>query len=517
MDNMKKAFCMTMAAVTAAAALTGCGNLGLNGGKKKSGEKLTYWMTLDSNIKSQVSGFEETPYAKKLMEETGVEIEYVYQESDEQFNLMIASNELPDIIEHIWKDFPGGPEKAIKDKIIIPLNDYIKDKAPNLAKYYKDHPEIEKSAMTDSGNQYMFPFVRGDEKLLTSAGPIVRRDWLDELGIKEPETIDDWYNMLTEFKTRKGAETPLTIFGYQGVFAFGFLSGAYGTPKTFFVDNGKVKYGPIEDGYKEFLIEMNKWYREGLLDNNFVGIDNKIVDSSILNGKAGATFGSLGSGIGKWLSAATEKGYDLTGVKYPVLKKGDRAFYSSMQNTVPGAGATISTSCKKLDEAFKVLDFAYSEKGKMLNNFGVEGESYEMKNGYPTYTKHITENSDGTPMANILSLYARATGQGPFVQDVRYIVQYASRPQQQEALKAWIDTDCGKHLLPLVTPTSEESSELGKLINECTTYEDESMIGFITGKTSFDKWDEYVSQMKTLGIDRAIEINQKAYDRYQSR
>ena len=43
------------------------------------------------------------------------------------------------------------------------------------------------------------------------------------------------------------------------------------------------------------------------------------------------------------------------------------------------------------------------------------------------------------------------------------------------------------------------------------------MIGFITGKTSFDKWDEYVSQMKTLGIDRAIEINQKAYDRYQSR
>ena len=96
-------------------------------------------------------------------------------------------------------------------------------------------------------------------------------------------------------------------------------------------------------------------------------------------------------------------------------------------------------------------------------------------------------------------------------------MQYASRPQQQEALKAWIDTDCGKHLLPLVTPTSEESSELGKLINECTTYEDESMIGFITGKTSFDKWDEYVSQMKTLGIDRAIEINQKAYDRYQSR
>ena len=153
----------------------------------------------------------------------------------------------------------------------------------------------------------------------------------------------------------------------------------------------------------------------------------------------------------------------------------------------------------------------------MLMNFGIEGESYKMVDGYPEYTELITKNSEGYTMANMLGIYTRTSITGAFEQDARYIEQYASLDVQQEALANWSDTDAASHLLPTVTPSSEESQELSKIINECNTYEEEMTIAFIMGKKSFDEWDAYVSQMKELGIERAIEIYQNAYDRYMKR
>ena len=43
------------------------------------------------------------------------------------------------------------------------------------------------------------------------SGPILRKDWLDELGLEVPETIDEWENVLAQFKEKKGATAPLTI------------------------------------------------------------------------------------------------------------------------------------------------------------------------------------------------------------------------------------------------------------------------------------------------------------------
>ena len=507
---MKKKICILMAS---ALLMTGCSRLGV-GTNKSGSEKLTYWLEINPNIKSVVTDYAETPFAKKLMEETGVDIEFKQQQSVEQFNLMLSSNDLPDVIETSWSNYPGGPDKAIEEKLILPLNDYIEEKAPNLSKYFKEHPEVKKACMTDDGKIYMFPFVRGDKSLLISYGPMVRQDWLEDLGLPLPETMDDWYNMLKAFKTEKHAETPLTMNGYEFL---GFV-GAYGAPRNFFIDDaGMVKYGPIEENYLAFLKEMNKWYSEGLLDRNFTGSDAKIVDSSILNGKAGATTGSLGGGLGKWMSAATEEGYALVGTKHPVLHKGEKSQYSCEQNVVPGLGASISGSCKNIDAAFKVLDYAYSEEGKMLYNFGIEGESYEMVDGYPKYTEKIVNNPDGEPMAQILSMYVRSTALGPFVQDPRYYEQYAGKDYQQDALKKWCDTDCAKHLLPLLSLTAEESKEYAAIMNECKTYEDENTIAFITGTKSFDEWDSYLEQMKVLGIDKALKIQQDAYERYLSR
>lgn len=513
MKKIIKGICL---ALVASSVLSGCSGLGLTKKSSKS-EKITAWMTLGSNAKTLVSNLAETPMGKAWCEATGVDVEFVHAQDADQFNLMLASNDLTDIIETNWTTFPGGPEAALKNNQIIPLNDLIDKHAPNLKKFLAENEEIDKACKTDDGTYYMFPFVRNDEKLLISTGPIVRKDWIEELGLSMPETIDDWETMLRAFKEKKGAKSPLTVSGSTAMLSVGMFSGAYGAPKAFFHDNGMVKYGPVTDGYKECLMTLNRWYEEGLLDRNFVGLDGKVMDTNILTGNSGATLGAVGGGIGKWMGSATEEGFALTGAKYPVLNKGEKSNYSALQNRVPGTGASISSKCKDVESAVKFLDYCYSEEGHMLMNFGIEGESYKMVDGYPEYTELITKNSEGYTMANMLGIYTRTSITGAFEQDARYIEQYASLDVQQEALANWSDTDAASHLLPTVTPSSEESQELSKIINECNTYEEEMTIAFIMGKKSFDEWDAYVSQMKELGIERAIEIYQNAYDRYMKR
>ncbi|WP_289466280.1 hypothetical protein, partial [Klebsiella pneumoniae] len=73
---------------------------------------------------------------------------------------------------------------------------------------------------------------------------------------------------------------------------------------------------------KDFLAQMNAWYEEGLLDPDFASVDGATMQSNILNGVSGATYGSCGSGIGKWMAAAPDAKFNLTGAKYPVVNKG---------------------------------------------------------------------------------------------------------------------------------------------------------------------------------------------------
>ncbi len=490
----------------------------------KSDVTLTWWMELHSNVSQVVKNFGDTEFAKELQKRTGVKIKFIHPASgsraqvNEAFNLMLASGDLPDIIEYYWYDMPGGPNEAIKNGYIHKLNSIIDKYAPNLKAYLKKHPEYDKMVKTDEGSYYVFPFLRADPALVSTAGPIIRKDWLDELGLQVPTTYDEWYTVLKAFKEKKGATVPLSI-RYDNLNAM--LAGGADNTGDFYQENGKVKYGPMEPSRKKFLETMNKWYKEGLLDNNFATNTSKIIDANILTGKAGATYGSGGSGIGRYM-AAMEKDpkFKLTGAPYPSPRKGQKArFANRSQYYGPNSNgsAAISTKCKNVELAARVLDYAYSPEGHRFYNFGIEGVSYTMKNGKPIYTPLITNNPQGLAMTQAMSHYMRSHCNGPFVQDKGYIEQYYNLPEQQEAAKVWPDNDWGKYMLPPITPTPEESRELSRIMNDVNTYVQEMTMKFIMGVESLDKFDDYVAQLKKMGIERAIAINQAALERYKKR
>ena len=102
------------------------------------GGSLTYWLQLNPNVSANFTNLGDTELGKSWIANTGVDIEFQHPASgqeSEQFNLIVADGNFPDIMEWQWvNNYPGGPEKAIDDGVIIALNDVIDQYCPNLKK-----------------------------------------------------------------------------------------------------------------------------------------------------------------------------------------------------------------------------------------------------------------------------------------------------------------------------------------------------------------------------------------------
>jgi len=488
-------------------------------GQRDSGA-LTYWMPLAQNVAANYTNMGQTPYVKKLREQTGIQAEYLHPggNSVEQFNLIIASGDMPDIMEYNWLNYPGGPENAIAERVILRLNDVFEKYAPNVLAYLKANPDIDRMIRTDDGSYYCFPFIRGDFSLLLSSGLLVRQDWLDELGMELPETIDEWHAVLSAFRDRKGITAPFTNYNLSNMpfaYAFGVV------PRNFVVgQDGRIRYSPVEEAYRSYISTVARWYREGLIDPDILAASFDQVSTKMTRGVSGATVAPIGSGMGTWTASARQQNpsFALSGAPIPALRKGERPYLSYAVYPYAGiSSAAITAKTRNVEAAARYLDWNYSEEGYILNNFGIEGESFHWVDGYPAYTDLILNNPDGRPVAQGLGAYTRAQDSGPFVQDPRYLEQYYTLPEQKDALARWAFPDMLKHIVPPLTPTPAESAEFAAIMAEVNTYQREMESKFIIGTEPLSNWDTYVGTIKRLGIDRAIEIQNAALSRYNAR
>jgi putative aldouronate transport system substrate-binding protein len=493
----------------------------------KTDKKLSYWGEINGNLIGIKPTHDEIPFFQDWQKKTGVSLEFTAPptgQTKEALNVMLASGDLPDMIEYNYLgDFPGGPEKAIKDGYILKLNDLIDKHAPNLKKFLQENPDIDKMVKTDSGSYYAFPFIRGDEYLRVFQGPIIRKDWLDELGLPVPETIEDWTKTLTAFKEKKGAAAPFAVVSKPRFFnesGNGAFIGAFGVTRGFYLEDGTVKFGPAESGFKDYLSLFSQWYGDGLLDKNIATADTKSLDGNMASGATGASVGNAGGGIGKWqpLVEGNDPKAVLVAAPYPVLNKGETPKFGQKHKAYASEGTVaISATAKDPVLAVKMLDYGYSEEGRMFFNFGTEGISYNLEDGYPKYTDLLMKNPDKLAPAQAISLYARGSYNGPFIQDKRYAEQFFALQTQRDAVGIWQKTDADKYSLPPITPTPEESSEYATIMNDINTLVDEMTLKIILGSEPVDQYESYVEKMKSLKLDRAIEIQQAALDRYNKR
>ncbi|MFC4778700.1 ABC transporter substrate-binding protein [Paenibacillus sp. GCM10023252] len=489
---------------------------------------LTYYTRLSNEAGATMSNLSEHKSLQELEKRTGVKVKYEHPPAGEgqdlqSLNLMIASGKYTDIIDFNWLNgFPGGPEKALNDGVLIELNDLIEEHAPNLSKILKENPDIKKQISTDSGKIYAFPNLSTDPRGLTFVGPVIRQDWLDKLGLSTPTTVDEWYQVLKAFKEKdpngngKPDEIPFHPDNGWWLKESSFLLGAWGVGYNWYHEDGKVKYGALEPGFKEYVTTLNKWYKEGLMDKEFATTDLQLFDAKMTGDRMGSSILLAGGGVGKYnqLMAEKNKNYKLVGTPLPVLNKGDKPLFGQKDNNYAGMGTGITTANKNPIETVKYLDYRYSDEGRLLLIFGIEGESYDMINGYPTYNEQITKNPDGLPMSHALAQYSVGL---PTLTDIRFNEQYSWKTQElKDSIANW-SAPTNERRMPPVTPSPEESQKLSSIMNDVTTYRDEMVIKFVMGAEPLDNYDRFVEQLKSMGIEEAVGIYQKALDRYNAR
>lgn len=497
-----------------------------SGGETGYPGQLTYWVSLNANASATMQDMNGIAAYQEMEKLTGTKVKFQHppagQEAD-AFNIMVSSGNLPDVVEYGWANVSGGPDKAISDGSIIRLNELIEEHAPNLSKLLNEHPEYKKLITTDGGNIYVFPFIRGDEYLLTFNGLIIRQDWLDQLNLQVPETIDEWYEVLKAIKTQdpngngQADEIPLLLDMDMTGINHAFV-GAWGITTGFYQVDGKVQYGPIQPEFKSYLETMSKWYAEGLIDQDYAATDGTLKDAKVTNNQVGAFSGYMGSSLGRYSELMLKSNPDVSLVGAPnvVLKKGDTPLLGQKDSPFNGFGAAVTKANKFPAETVKWLDYKYGEEGHMLFNFGVEGVSYEMKDGYPTYTDEVMKNPDGLSITQALSKYNLASYSGPFVQDRRYVEQYSALPQQKAAIETWMKAE-NDRLMPIISPTAEESTRYASIMNDINTYYEEMVNKFIMGVEPISGFDQFVQTVQGMGIEEALQIQQSALDRFNSR
>ncbi|MFD0692991.1 ABC transporter substrate-binding protein [Paenibacillus sp. GCM10027628] len=536
-----------MASVLALALATACGNSGATkeaakdsaapatNAASKAPVKVTLWTPMNPNAKAVVKSLNELPMVQEWAKKTNVTVDFQHssgntpQDDVQQYGVMVASNNLPDAMLWNWNSVQGGTSKMFKDGTIIKLNDLIEKNAPNLKKIMDANPQIAKQIKADNGDIYVMPHLKAGQygQYKTFSGMVIRQDWLDELGLKSPETIDEWETVLKAFKEKKGA-IPFTL-NKSYPLSFADFAGAYGVAgmstianaSSFYIDNGKVKFGPAQPEFKQYLTTMQKWYKEGLIDPDFASNDSKTMDAKATSGKAGAFYGFIGGSIGTYMPALqkTDPKAKLAAVQYPVLKKGDEPKFVQTSWEYDNIGTVITSANKHAAETVKALDYLYSEEGALLKNFGIEGQTYTKVDGQPKYTDLILKNPDNLPISQAMAKYFIASYGFSGLDDDRYNDQYYQLQAQKDAVKLYAKyaNNAYKVMLPPVVLTTDEAKESGKILNDVSTLLTEQITKVVMGAASVDDYDKTVEQLKKMNIDRAAEIYQTATDRYNKR
>lgn len=242
----------------------------------------------------------------------------------------------------------------------------------------------------DDGNIYAIGYNTANPLSIIA----YRKDWLDKFGMDVPTTLDEYY----AFAKAVALEDPDGNSKKNDTFAFGGYSkvdrfmdhiffGAYGTlPNYWMVKDGQIVNGSIQPEAKEALKYLKKLYDEKIIDPEFVTDNSKRWKTKVKTGTFGAGETKIHlfdkNNLQNYYAPFVQKNPEGEFVYGPVLKGGsDNPVGVRMASRKGWVRTGISSECKDIDGALRLLTWAASEEGNTFINYGLEGEHYNVENG----------------------------------------------------------------------------------------------------------------------------------------
>ena len=494
-----------------------------------------------------------------IEEKTNIHLNFVYDvdgdDAKTKLNLIMTDPDtIPDLfLATNWTK--SELQSYGQQGLLIPLDDYLKD-CPNWNKLNEDSPLRKGDLVMSDGKIYTY----GDDNECFHTHfqnrMYIYKPWVEKLnGGKIPETTDEMYEFLKKVKTEdpngngKADEIPMTgMIGGWATDPTVWMMNSFvecnnplsNTNPTvgagLVVNDGKVEYSVMKDGYRDGLAFMSKLYKEGLLDNQTFTQDNNQFQATLSNEDHLVAMYSAGGPQNNefWINQDGE--WQDWEVMEPVAgPDGVRFAARNADNYFGSCIGSVSANCKYPEIAVALMDFMASEEGSLVQAFGPEGigwdyttEGSSLAGGTPTYkTYDIPDDFDwvGAGMkdytgkktyyvSDAMIRYSTAEFRGNMqVLDPSHDGEY----YLQAAAEKYSKFDPGEDtLVPNLVFEGQDAQTISELTLTIGDYVNQAVVQFITGDMDTEKdWDTYISKLESMGVDNYISIYQKYYDKYQ--
>jgi putative aldouronate transport system substrate-binding protein len=442
------------------------------------------------------------PAMKALEDFTGykVKLDYVLNANyAEAMNTRIASRDLPGLVAITGNTMPIVT--AAQYGGFWDITD-VYDLYPNLQRADKgimDNVSIE--------GRY-FGIYRARDYPRT--GMIYRIDWLENVGMAVPKTLDDLYNVLRAFtyndpnKSGKQDTFGMNWCTYMG--PFNTLAVMHGAPTRFGVRNGKLTPWFEYDEFYDAMVYSKRLYDEGLINKDFAATSTGDWALAFGRGQAGwhidvADEASRSAVRLRDNGLMTQADFDAgkyVGVMGAVANKAGKTFVYPANDGHQGYVAISTVGAKTIQDLAYYLDFmdkCNSATGSTILNWGVEGINY-------------SKNPDGT-LRVITSGDLQGLNQFRMMTDLAAITQpNAYQAKHQQVFKEIAPLAVPNPVTPIamLSPTwTSKSSSLGQII-------DDAVYNFIMGRIDRAGFDREKARWYSEDGTKALGELQKAYD-----
>lgn len=490
--------------------------------------EVTVWYAGSPNQMPYLEGgtYTNTVANKAVSEATGIDITFTTVSNEsavDSFNLMIASNDLPDIIDSFTNFYTLGMDYAVnEEEIVYDLAPYLEESVPNYYRILEENPDVKRDVTTDTG------IIGGIYTLTTGnayngQGLSIRSDMLEAVGAEIPVTYDEFEETIKSIYDQTGVQGALIYKNFFGqYFAGGF--GTYAKLTTspdinypIYQVDGQVTFAPLTEEYREYITTMQRWYQEKVIYQDYYVYSNPgELEGVITSGAASVAMGS-GSELETRNADADYEWLPMTDL---LKQKGDiihtgTAPYEEGDITISKI-EVITTQCSDLDLVLSLFNYMFSEKGSMLASYGVENETFVYDDvGKPALTDLIMKDENiGANQAVELHLTTVAS----LIDATRTasaVTQY-----QKDCCDLWTSNMDDAYTLDasVLALKTEEADTINRVSGDIVTYLEESNVKFITGVLNTDSdFDAFIETLKDMGIQDMIDAYQAAYDRYLAR
>lgn len=392
-----------MMAVSMAGSLAACGGGDSSKGTSKGGAsegstedgmvELTYMHKLNGTEKYVGDDdINNNVWTRCYQDDLGIKLNYTIAAAGDDYTqkltMAIASNELPDLMDLPPEEFS---ELANAGMLADITDSYEKDASDLLKQTIEVDGGIQLASAKVDGKLYGLPQLSAADGTCDLLW--IRTDWLENLGLKAPTTMDELIEVAKAFRYNDPdgngqddtwgigfqkaivSEDGASPGSYEGFFA------AYGAYAKAWVkgDDGKITYSGINNGIKDALTQLNQMYEDGLIDPEFGVKDTVKLGEDISAGKVGMFYGLEGMPWGACKSNI-ENNPEAEWQCYPIVSATDEpakpiTYVRISRYYAANAKCEHPEALVKIANVFQDKINSLDSTEETLNTFGVDPET----------------------------------------------------------------------------------------------------------------------------------------------